>query len=145
MTKITPMKASILRTNLMTRTFTFLSTQSIMQDLEDWYSELPHQMHVSKIGQEDLAVEVRRTICHVHLLYLGTVLLLYRRVLSHAAQSCDSEQEQSHLGLLSSLGSQAATVSQITEKRPLAAKLSARILDLLLTEDGVCRRCWVVM
>jgi hypothetical protein len=142
MTKITLIKANILRMNLTLKKFKSSSIPSIIRDLEDWYSKLPEQMGVTNILNEELEVSLRRTICHVHLLYLGTVMLLYRRVTSHVVKSCSVEQNRLNPVLL---GSQTDTVRLVVEKGLQAAQLSARILSLLFSDNGVFRRCWLVM
>jgi len=142
MTKIALMIADILRMDFTLKQFTPLSVHAIIRDHEEWYRKLPDQISVANICVEELGVSLRRTICHVHLLYLGSVMLLYRRVVSHMVSSCGWEQR---LWELVSLGSQVDTISGIFENGTQSAKLSARILALLLADDGVFRRCWLVI
>lgn len=140
MTKICILKTNILRMQLSVKELTVSPLRSITEDLRSWYAELPEMMRLEASGQENLAVETRRSILHVHLLYLGAKKFLYRRVVSHFLQSymqgLPAKISQSPLQEL---------VLELTSEVSLAASTSARILKLLLEDNSIFRRCWLVM
>jgi len=139
LTKIAFMKAEILRTHLVFKDLNILTVESIMEDLQKWYGQLPAEMHIANLGREELPTNVRRSICHVHLLYLGAIMLLFRRVLCQALRTYGFDNDRNILcKLLQRLG-------VVMEDGLVAAKHSARILGLLLAEDGIFKRCWLVM
>lgn len=140
MTKICLLKADILRMHLALKDLTIMAIESIMKDLQEWYGRLPSEMHIANLGRGDLATDVRRSIYHVHLLYLGAIILLYRRVASQFVRSYATDKERDDLWK----PLERLLISN-TEEGILAAKHSARILGMLLAEDGVFKRCWLVM
>ena len=140
MTKISILKAVILRMHLAFKDLTKLAVQAIMTDLKDWYDKLPQEMALATLAQSDLPHSVRRSIYYVHLLYLGAIMLLYRRVASQynrsVAEGSDADGQQKFFEQL---------MLDHAEQGVLAAKTSARILGLLLRQVGCFKRCWVVM
>ncbi|KAG7131588.1 Regulatory protein GAL4 like [Verticillium longisporum] len=82
MTKISLLNADILRMHLSSKELTSQAMDSIHKDLQDWHNQLPSQMRLANLCREDLPVEVRRSMLGTHLLYLGTTMLLYRRIAS---------------------------------------------------------------
>jgi hypothetical protein len=139
LTKIAFLKAEILRTHLVFKDLDILTIESIMADLQKWYGQLPAEMHISNLGLEELPTNVRRSVCHVHLLYLGAIMLLFRRVLCQTLRTHGLDKDCNILCKpLQSLG-------VVMEDGLVAAKHFARILGLLLAEDGIFKRCWLVM
>ncbi|KAK0635982.1 hypothetical protein B0T17DRAFT_517803 [Bombardia bombarda] len=142
MTKISLLKAEILRMHLAVKELTTSAINTIMDDLQQWHGKLSVKMHLSNLGRDDLPDSIRRSIFHVHLLYLGAIMLLYRRIALHFVQSLQP----------------GADVSSSVDWKPkekellhhahqgiIAAKHSSRILGLLLKERGVFERCWLVI
>lgn len=82
MTKICLIKADILRMNLGFKEISVGAIGSVTHDLQQWYKELPSLVRLEAAGQDDVPVETQRSIMQVHLLYLGAIMLLYRRVAS---------------------------------------------------------------
>ncbi|KAB5531158.1 hypothetical protein GE09DRAFT_1145996 [Coniochaeta sp. 2T2.1] len=140
MTKISMLKANILRMHLAFKDLTELAVQAIMTDLQEWYHKLPKEMALATLGQSDLPDSVRRSIYYVHLLYLGAIMLLYRRVASQynrsVAEGNDADGQQKFFEQL---------MLNHAEQGVLAAKTSSRILGLLLNQVGCFKRCWVVI
>jgi hypothetical protein len=89
-----------------------------------------------KNNSSSVSAELRRTLYFVHLLYLGALILLNRRV---AVQSSCAELN-AELSICSDV-----SVSKLADDSVVAAEQSARILGLLLDEGGVFERCWIVM
>lgn len=140
MTKIALLNADILRMHLSSEELTSQTMDSINKDIQHWHNELPSQMHLANICREDLPVEARRSILATHLLYLGTTMLLYRRIASQFVRSSGIDHGQDVLrkpfeNTFLSYADQAMT----------AARHSARILSLLQAEQGIFKRCWLIM
>lgn len=144
MTKISLINAEILRMHLTQKVISSEVMDSILKALRDWHAKLPARMLLSNLVGQTLADEVRRSIYHAHLLYLGALILVYRRIASEAARSIQIEQSKSP-------AAKEVTVEldQITRSRArdgiVAARYSASILGLLLAEKGIFKRCWLVM
>ena len=119
---------------------TLLSVESIVRDLQDWYDRLAPELRLERMGEVDMPLEARCSLFHVHLLYLGAIMLLYRRVASQYLQFWNIEPEQETLP-----GVHRDRIAEYSERALLAATNSARILKLSLDEGGVFKRCWLVM
>ncbi|OTA67983.1 hypothetical protein K449DRAFT_419666 [Hypoxylon sp. EC38] len=140
MTKISILKAHILRMHLTFKELTLPTIQSIVQELQQWYDGMPPVMHLNSLGQEDISLESKRSIYHVHLLYLGANMLLFRRIASQLVRS-------SVVGLAKGV-LWAPCEEMLTDQsgRALsAANSSARIVKLLLDDNGVFKRCWLII
>jgi hypothetical protein len=140
MTKIAMLNADTLRMHLAFKDLTELAIESIMADLQDWYHKLPPAMSLATLGQSEIPDSVRRSIYYVHLLYLGAIMLLYRRVASQFTRTIGVD----HQGKSRSKPFE-QTMLNHAEQGVLAAKTSSRILGLLLGQTGCFKRCWVVM
>ncbi|KAK5656726.1 hypothetical protein OQA88_4274 [Cercophora sp. LCS_1] len=139
MTRISLLKAEILRTHLSLKELTAPALNSALEALEKWHKGLPRAMRLEHLHEKDLEDIVRRSLFHVHLLYLGAHILLYRRIASQLIQkqrpgSTEVVRDEWEKTLLSH-----------AEKGITAAKHSARILGLLLAEQGIFKRCWLVI
>lgn len=143
MTKISIINAEILRMHLMQPVISSEAMDSILKTLRDWHAKLPRQMLLKNLAGQTLTDEVRRSIYHAHLLYLGALILVYRRIASEAARSVQVDRSTS------STKGVTVVLDQITRSRAqdgvVAARHSASILGLLLAEKGVFKRCWLVM
>ncbi|PHH92774.1 hypothetical protein CDD83_5180 [Cordyceps sp. RAO-2017] len=144
MAKIALLKAKILRMHMAFKDLTVAVTQIIMDDLQGWYDQLPAELHLSSLLDERgvYDVHVRRSIYHVHLLYLGAIILLHRRVASQFMQSRRLHGRHDRDKLPNPL---TGVVRIHAEQGVLAAERSASIIGLLLGEDGVYKRCWLVI
>ena len=126
--------------HLASKELTGLAMTSIMKDLQEWHGQLPDNMQIASLGRTDLTDTIRRSIYHVHLLYLGAIMLLYRRVALQYVRSFKNDQDRGGVWkpfetMLLSHAEQGVT----------AAKHSSRVLGLLMGEQGVFKRCWLVM
>ncbi|KAH7123287.1 nitrate assimilation regulatory protein nirA [Dactylonectria estremocensis] len=140
MAKICILKADILRMQVAFKELTIPAMQSILKDLQNWHRELPEAMRVEASGNTNHTVETRRSIMHVHLLYLGAIMLLYRRVASQFLQSYALTPYQKTLPIpLHGL------VAEHSAEAVLSAGTSARIIKLLLDDDSIFKRCWLVI
>ncbi|KAK4450192.1 nitrogen assimilation transcription factor nit-4 [Podospora aff. communis PSN243] len=146
MTKISLLQARILRSHLALKVLTPDALDSALQTLQTWHETLPPQLLLANLGRTDMSEQDRRTIFYAHLLYLGAIILVYRRVVSQVVQdsrvgtdiNLPTAAEVSLQPLAGILLSQA-------DKGMFAAKYTARILGLLLANRGIVQRCWLVI
>jgi len=118
------------------------TAEAIMLDLEAWHGQLPAALRLDAVSANghEYPDEARRSIYHLHLLYLGAVILLHRRI---AAQFVKSTKLDQTLGMACL---PLPTKLQISATQGvLAAKESAAILSDLLAEQGIFKQCWLVM
>ncbi len=110
-----------------------------MRDLQSWYDKLPTGIHLKALQAGALPPAVVRSAHDLHLLYLGAILLIYRRIATqhntalfhHASQAIlDDGTEPVPIDLL--------------RRGADAARLSAMICSVLLQDDASARQCWVV-
>jgi hypothetical protein len=140
MARICLLKAEILRMHLVFKDLTSPAVDTIRGDLQAWYDELPEPLRLQVTGHDDLPVETKRSILHLHMLYLGAMMLLYRRVTTQFLKSYAHGGRNSILHL-----HPRETFVQQSAEAVLAASTSARIVKLLLEDDGVFKHCWLVM
>lgn len=126
--------------HLASKDLTEAAIASVVADLQEWYHKLPPAMALATLGQSDLPNSVRRSIYYVHLLYLGAIMLLYRRIASQFNRSNGVDQQ----GNRRSKRFEQMMLNH-AEQGVLAAKTSSRVLGLLLGQTGCFKRCWVVM
>jgi hypothetical protein len=139
MTKICLLKADILQINLTSETLSIPSVDPIMEDLEDWYKELPNSMQIGNLVNESIPAPLRQSIYYVHLLYLGAIMLLYRQI---AAKLANVQRLNPSTA---SLGPENSKLPRLMQEGVLAAKHSASILALLFAENGWVRGCWIIV
>ena len=80
-----------------------LSFESAIRDLQGWYSKLPPSIHLANLpgGSNNFTnvpfpPDILRSIYHLHLLYLGAILLTYRRMTSQYSSLFHEQQQQQH-------------------------------------------------
>ncbi len=140
MTKICILKVDILQISFTSDELAALTIESLMKDLQGWYDQLPAQMHLANLRRVDLSAGVRRSIYHVHLLYLGAVMLLHRRMASYFIRSKGLEKSRDF-----SWEPFEKMLFKPVEEGILAARHTSRILGLLLEEKAILKQCWLVM
>ncbi|KAJ4288290.1 hypothetical protein N0V88_007482 [Collariella sp. IMI 366227] len=138
MTKISLLKAGILRNHLTVQELTALGMDGIIKELQDWHNQLPEPMKLRSLYRDDWGPLVRWSIYHLHLLYSGAFMLVYRRIAAHCVR------------LIRTRGGTAFTnpepaLLDLVEQGLTSARDTARIVSLLLGEQGVFKRCWIVM
>ncbi|KAI8948598.1 hypothetical protein F4801DRAFT_581237 [Xylaria longipes] len=139
MVRITVLKFKILYMNRVHKDIDW-AISAMAQDLEEWYDGLPQAMHLQQIYEQDLQPDVKRSIYLVHLIYLGTNILLFRRIAFQTTRSSKSQ------GVLPApwQPSREQYLKQ-AEEASLAANGSARIIKIMMGENFVFRRCWIVI
>ncbi|KAL6411797.1 hypothetical protein AUP68_04175 [Ilyonectria robusta] len=140
MTKISLLNADILRMHLSSNELTSQAMDSINKEIQGWHNQLPSQMHLANICRVDLPVEARRSILATHLLYLGTTMLLYRRITSQFVRSSGIDRGDDILSKPLE-----DTFLNHADQAVTAARHSARILGLLHTEKGIFKKCWLII
>lgn len=139
MVKIAVLKRNILHINMQFPHMTSFTVDTVKQDLSKWYDQLPPIMQLKNLlrNHSDMSVDrdLRRTIYLVHLLYLGALMLLYRRI----------TVQSKRITPIAQLDSPRSWIRKLATDSAVAAEQSARILGLLLDEDGIFERCWAMM
>lgn len=140
MAKIALLKAKAMRMHLVSKELAPGSLLSIMEDLQTWYSKLPRQMRLVDVMRSEQDRSIRVSGCHVHLLHLGSIMLGYRRVAAEINQSFTRESRHT------AFSEQDMSVLQgHCERAVVAAATSARIMDWLLKDNNVSKRCWLIV
>lgn len=113
----------------------------MIQDLEGWYFKLPPQMQLRSLSERDIPLEAKRSIYHVHLLYLGANMLLFRRIVAENIQIRWWDINISPLlwHPSSDLPSKQGPSALLT------ATSSAKIVKLLLDNNSIFQRCRLIM
>lgn len=138
MTKIVLLKAGILRNHLAVQELTTFGMDGILRELSDWHGQLPEPMKLHSLHGDVCPPLVRWSIYHVHLLYHGAFMLVYRRIAAHCVRLQRSGRD------LASASREPALV-RLVDQGITSARDTARIVSLLLSEQGVFKRCWIVM
>lgn len=138
MTKISLLQAGILRNHLAVQELTKLGMDGAIRELQEWHGQLPEAMQLQSLYRTDWPPLVRWSIYHLHLLYHGAFMLVYRRIAAHCVRL------QRMGGDLATAG-QEPTLRSLVEQGITSARDTARIVSLLLGEQGVFKRCWIVM
>ncbi|CAK7198377.1 hypothetical protein SEUCBS139899_001038 [Sporothrix eucalyptigena] len=140
--KISILKVEILRIHLTFKKITILSFESVTRDLQSWYDKLPHSIHLRSLEKNNtLPPDVLRSAYHLHLLYMGAILLIYRRMASqYGHANIQTSTNQQFLGD----GPESVPIS-LLEQGIEAARTSAAICSLLLQDDSKVRRSWIVI
>ncbi len=133
------LRASILLVHRDFRNLSTLSIQNIVRDLQHWYDGLPDHMGLDSLGQDTMPAEMKRSICHTHLLYLGAIVLLYRRIAPQVLLSHE------HAETVTMWKPHEKILIERAEQAVLAATTSARVGMVLHEQKGIFRRCWLVM
>ncbi|EPE10960.1 nitrate assimilation regulatory protein nira [Ophiostoma piceae UAMH 11346] len=104
---ISVLTAENLRIHLAFKSITVPSFESAIRDLQGWYAKLPASIHlanlpgssgsnINDINSVPFPPDVLRSIHHLHLLYLGAILLTYRRMTSQYSSLFHEQQQQQH-------------------------------------------------
>ncbi|KAH6626618.1 hypothetical protein B0J18DRAFT_144583 [Chaetomium sp. MPI-SDFR-AT-0129] len=138
MTKLTLLEAGILRNHLAVEELTTLGLDGVIRELQDWHGQLPDTMQLSSLFRYDWPPLVRWSIYYLHLLYHGAFMLVYRRIAAHCVRL-----QRTGVGLAAA--SKEPTMLSLVEQGITSARDTARIVSLLLEDQGVFRRCWIVI
>jgi hypothetical protein len=146
MARICVVKAKILQMHMIFKDLTAPAVQAVTEDLQCWYRELPEVMQLGASAQENLPAATRRSIFHTNLLYLGSMMLVYRRIVSqflrYYMNKTSGEISTGNTTLQSPLNE---VVAKQNAEASLAASNSARIINLMLEDDCIFKRCWLLM
>ena len=140
LTKLCLLNASIARMDFTLKEQTARSTASLMKDLQDWYSQIPEELHIAALTKKQ-DTEDRVAIYYINLMYLSAMVLLYRHTAARFLRSFGLVTR----GALSQDGDFNDLVFENAREGILAARQSARMFELLLLEDASIWKCWLVM
>jgi hypothetical protein len=139
MTRISLKSAEILRSYAHGYEINHNTIQSVSNEIRVWYARLPPELRLSYLSKDHLSNEARQAVYHIQLLYLGAIMFLYRRVITHVMQVQRREKPfQPVDNGLTYLGS-------YMEDGLIATRHSARVLTLLQSEEGVYKKYWLAM
>jgi hypothetical protein len=111
-----------------------------MAKLEKWHRELPQYMRFGTVLDENTDQGSRRSIMLIHLTFLGATMLLTRRILTVLVLKPKGEvwDEKAHGGTKQEAIHYMGVCIQ-------AAENVARIVGCLYDEQGLFKRCWMIM
>ena len=139
MVKIAAIKVNILRMDIEFTDPSILSVEAILEDLEEWYTKLPQELSIDNLGNVELSADNRRSTYHVHLLHLGAVILLYRRIVSHILGTKTYNLKRDLMTR------HVPVIRRVMNEGQVAANNSGRLLGMLLLQNDVYQKCWLVM
>lgn len=133
--KISTLKAQLLRILFTSHTLSVGSLRTVKEGLGNWYANLPHEIG---LGNMDMGIDsvAKASVFFIHLQHLGALMLVHRRIMLYFTNTDPGEWISSHL---------LSEAAQSAEEGLIAAKQSARILDLLVQEESLFRKCWLGM
>lgn len=135
-TKISSRKADFLRT-IAYEPLSIELVQELRRGLQDWHKALPEPVSMSHPAKIPVTAQTRRLTYYLHLIHLGAIMVLYRRMLA----KCVTERETS----ASTSAGLFAELFSLSEEGVVAAEQSARIAYLVFTEMSDSRQCWMCM
>lgn len=118
------------------------SLESVMKELQDWYELLPADLQLTNLVQRGALLPdgVWVSICHIHLLHLGAIMLLHRRTVFQCMKTQRPDLDDQNM-----VQPDRKLLIERSSEGVVAAKHSATILNLLMERGTVFKRCWLVM
>ncbi|EFX02393.1 ankyrin repeat protein [Grosmannia clavigera kw1407] len=138
--KIAVLTVEILRVHFAFKEITVLSFESVLRDLQSWHNKLPFQLYLANLNDSLLSPETQREASRLHLMHLGAIVLVYRRMASQF--SCIENTQASRQILVQGLD---GIPDSLLRQGIAAARTTARILSHLVDSQRIPRRCWVVI
>ncbi|KAK6825502.1 hypothetical protein PG987_012996 [Apiospora arundinis] len=141
LTKLCILKASISRMDFTLKGQTAASPGALMQDLQEWYRQLPNDLYLAALIEEQ-GTEKRVAIYYVNLMFLSATGLLYRRTAGRFLRSVGFVTRGA------ALPPDVASSKYVFENARegiLAAQQAARIFEFLVLEDVGIWKCWLVI
>lgn len=140
MTKVSLLKADLLRVRLAPPIIDIQTLESANQDLQSWYTGLSEGMLLGSLTKPDPGAGIQSCVCYTHLLHLDAIMLLSRRALSQFARAHGYRRRKSlpRTPLDQALASQA-------NQGVIAASHSSRILRLLEDAGQARELSWLIM
>ncbi|KAK8094891.1 hypothetical protein PG997_001576 [Apiospora hydei] len=140
LTKLCIVKANISRMDFTLKGQTAVSPKSLMQDLQEWYRQLPNDLYLGALIDEQCK-EKRVAIYYVNLMFLSATGLLYRRTAGRFLRSVGFVTRDAALEHSAS----SKYVFDNATEGILAAQQAARIFEFLVLEDVGIWKCWLVI
>ncbi|KAK6860927.1 hypothetical protein PG995_004563 [Apiospora arundinis] len=141
LTKLCILKANISRMDFTLKGETATSPGVLMQDLQEWYRQLPNDLYLAALIDEQ-ATEKRVAIYYVNLMFLSATGLPYRRTAGRFLRTVGFVTRDA---ALPPNGNSSKHVFENTREGILAAQQAARIFEYLVLEDVAIWKCWLVM
>lgn len=134
--KITTLKAQLLRTLFTTTDLSVEALRTVKDGLGNWYNTMPSQIKMGNLASEGFHAVGKVAVFFIHLQHLGALMLVQRRIMLFFAHSTAGDFYSQQL---------ISEATQSGEESLIAAKQSARILELLLDGDSLFNKCWLGM
>lgn len=133
-TRITTIKARHYR-DITQKLLTAEAIGAFQHNLETWFRNLPAQLRLESLTKTPIDSRKRRLVYFLHLIHLGTWILLYRQALTyhHGVKEAGTIEDPELSTATLSVGSEGVA----------AAKNAARILHLLLDEGALFKKSWL--
>ena len=141
LTKLCILKANISRMDFALKGQSAASPGVLMQDLQEWYRQLPNDMYLAALIDEKVT-QKRVAIYYVNLMFLSATGLLYRRTAGRFLRSFGFVPGGAALPPHSSFNKY---VFENAREGILAAQQAARIFEFMVSEDVAIWKCWLVM
>ncbi|KAI9709462.1 MAG: hypothetical protein M1820_003222 [Bogoriella megaspora] len=130
MARVTLTKAKMLRMLISQRTSKPQTLRELDDDLTQWHSNLPDFMRLQNLtDQSQVTEDHRRILFYMHLFYLSAILLKARGVLANE--------------VISSAPYDSFEGRRAIENGLNAAGSLARLLNLLLDQRSIFKKCWL--
>ncbi|KAK8013451.1 hypothetical protein PG991_009044 [Apiospora marii] len=140
LTKLCLLKANISRMDFTLKGQTAASPGVLMQDLQQWYRQLPDDLYLAALIEEQ-GRKKRVAIYYVNLMFLSATGLLYRHTAGRFLRSVGFVTRPP----ASPNGVSTKYVFENAREGILAAQQAARIFELLVLEDVGIWKCWLVI
>ncbi|KAG0641632.1 hypothetical protein HOY80DRAFT_720304 [Tuber brumale] len=102
----------------------------------NWFDALPDFMHLSSLLKQEVPPTERSSLYLIHLMYLGTIILLNRKVLIEVAKGGSRPEWKTEGDLETADGFAKDCIS--------AARTISSILEINY-QDGLFRKCWIAI
>ncbi|KAF9728747.1 hmg box protein [Paraphaeosphaeria minitans] len=116
--------------------------QTLADQLERWRSEVPQMLSIGSLTSPNpppMTLYQRRAILMVHIMYFGTVMLLYRQLLVATAEMQLTD------GAAWDLNLSIEDAKRYRNECALAGQQVARILRLISFDGTLAKRCWLII
>lgn len=140
MTKLSFLKADLLRIRLALPVIDIQTVEDANQDLQAWYAGLPDTMLLKILSSPEPGDGIQSCICYIHLLHLDAIMLLSRRALSEFVRTYGYRPRSTTpwSPLVQAMASQ--TIHGV-----MAASHSSRILRLIQEAGQARELSWLIM
>jgi hypothetical protein len=140
MSKIALMSAQIYTKIRHSYSLSWQDVEQLSTELDIWRQELPETLRLQNLvsgnGTEKIPISQKRALMLVHMVYIGTRLILYQHMIRQSQQPVTDISEASRLFRMP---------EDIHRDYATFAQQLARVISLLYQDKGIFTRCWLIM